>query len=78
MRSRDAAQRTGRRICNLAARRIQATSWASRQIAGRIQLYVRLDRGHAVGITRCLLVLQCPNLNRAVILAKVIDAGVLL
>ena len=71
-----AAQAAGRRIGNRRALAVGATSRTSRQVAAGIQLDVRLQKAERIGRRRSLFVFQRVLLNRAVILAEVVDARI--
>jgi len=57
---------------------VGAVRRASREGASRGELDVGLNGGQANSSTRGLFVFQRPLLNRAIQLAKVVDAGILL
>jgi len=70
------AQVAGRRISNRRALAISAASRAGRQVGTGVQLDVRLQKAHGVRRRRGLFVFQRVLLNRAVILAEVVDARI--
>src|SRR5205823_12840478 len=76
MRRSRAAQAARRRIGHRRAWRVRPISGTSRELGRRGQLDVRLDDAHRIGGGRGQLVLQRILLNRAVILAQVVDAGI--
>ena len=66
------------RIADRGARQIGSVGRARRYIAGRIQFDVGLHIVQDIGVGRPFAILQRPGLNRAVDLAQVVDAGLLL
>jgi len=71
-----AAQIAGRRIGDRSTLAVSAASRTSREVVAGVKLDVRLEHAQRVSGRGGLLVLQGVLLNRAIVLAEVIDARI--